>query len=231
VTVRNCFKSESALPDDTDSARGILSGGAISKEIERWQVDVRPRFAKMPSNPPGLEPFHSQADHSPRSPLMFERERTLYKFNLNYLRLLAADLEEADMAAAPFPGANPPVWILGHLAVATDYAGRMLGLETVCPRRWHAQFAPGSKPCDVKEPYPSKAELVAAIENGHRRVAEAAAIATEEAMNQPHSVELLKPTVLKTTGDVLAHLMCTHAAFHTAQLSACRRKAGKGTII
>jgi hypothetical protein len=162
---------------------------------------------------------------------VFERERTLYKFNLNYLCLLAADLEEADMGKSPFPGANPPVWILGHLAVATDYAGRLLGLETACPRAWHKQFAPGSKPADVQEPYPAKAELVAAIENGHRRVAEAAAMATEEAMNQPHSVELLKPTVLKTTGDVVSHLMCTHVAFHVAQLSACRRKAGKAAVV
>jgi hypothetical protein len=166
-----------------------------------------------------------------KEPDVFQRELTLYKFNLNYLRLLAADLDEADMGASPFPGANPPVWILGHLAVATDYAGRLLGLETACPRAWHKQFAPGSQPADVKEPYPLKAELVAAIENGHRRVAEAAAVATDEAMNQPHAVELLKPTVLKTNGDVLAHLMCTHAAFHTAQLSACRRKAGKAAVI
>jgi uncharacterized damage-inducible protein DinB len=63
------------------------------------------------------------------------------------------------------------------------------------------------------------------------RVAEASIAATEEAMNHPHVVELLKPTVLKTNGDVLAHLMATHAAFHTAQLSACRRKAGKAAVI
>lgn len=162
---------------------------------------------------------------------MFERERTLYKFNLNYLRLLATDLEDADLGISPFPGANPPVWILGHLAVATDYAGRMLGLETVCPRRWHVLFAPGSKPVDVPQPYPTKAELIAAIENGHQRVAEASMAASEEAMSQPHPVELLKPTVLKTLGDVVSHLMCTHVAFHTAQLSACRRKSGKAALV
>ncbi len=50
-------------------------------------------------------------------------------------------------------------------------------------------------------------------------------------MEQPHAVEILKPTNLKTNGDVLAHLMCTHMAFHIAQLSACRRKSGKGPIV
>jgi hypothetical protein len=162
---------------------------------------------------------------------VLERELTLYKFNLNYLRLLAADLDEATLSEAPFEGANPPVWILGHLAVATDSAARILGLERACPREWHVWFGPGSKPGNLKPPLPTKNELMAAIENGHRRVAEAAPGASAELLNQPHAVELLKPTVLKTYGDVLGHLMCTHPSFHIAQLSACRRKAGKGPVV
>ena len=78
---------------------------------------------------------------------------------------------------------------------------------------------------------PTKIDLLAAIENGHRRVSEAAPGASGEVMNVPHAVELLKPTNLKTNGDVLAHLMCTHIAFHLAQLSACRRKAGKAPVV
>ncbi len=162
---------------------------------------------------------------------MFERELTLYKFMLNYLRLIAADIDEKDMGAVAFDGANPPVWILGHLAVGTDFAARQLGLEAVCPRSWHAQFSPGSQPSALKPPLPTKIELLAAIENGHRRVSEAAPKASSEAMNKPHNIELLKPTNLATVGDVLAHLMTTHVSFHIAQLSACRRKAGKGPIV
>ncbi|HEY2893745.1 MAG TPA: DinB family protein, partial [Pirellulales bacterium] len=150
---------------------------------------------------------------------MFERELTLYKFNLNYLRLLAADLEEDNLGKAAFPGGNPPVWILGHLAVATDYAGRLLGLRPECAREWHTQFAPGTKSADVVAPYPSKGDLLGALEAGHRRVSEAVPSASSEALSQPHNVELLKPTVLKTFGDVLAHLMTTHEAFHISQLS------------
>ncbi len=54
---------------------------------------------------------------------------------------------------------------------------------------------------------------------------------TPEVLDAPHAIELLKTTVLKTNGDVLAHLMTTHESFHLAQLSACRRKAGKGPVI
>ncbi len=65
---------------------------------------------------------------------MFERELTLYKFQLGYLKMVAADLDESAMTVPPFEGANPPVWILGHLAVSMDFAARMLGQPTACPR-------------------------------------------------------------------------------------------------
>jgi hypothetical protein len=162
---------------------------------------------------------------------VFERELTLYKFNLNYLRMLTADFGESNLGVAPFAGANPPVWILGHLAVATDFAAKMLGLDAVCPKKWHVMFAPGSKPSELKPPLPTKTELLAAIESGHRRVSDAAPKASSDAMDKPHSIELLKTTVLTTVGDVVAHLMCTHESMHIAQLSACRRKAGKGPIV
>ena len=162
---------------------------------------------------------------------MFERELTLFKFQLGYLKMVAADLDESAMTVAPFEGANPPVWILGHLAVSTDFAARMLGQPAACPRKWHVQFAPGSKSSELPDPLPTKEELMTVIETGARRVAEAAASAPPELANQPHAVEILKSTNLKTNGDVLAHLMCTHMAFHIAQLSACRRKTGKGPIV
>ena len=162
---------------------------------------------------------------------MFEQLGTLQEFQLGYLKMLAVDLDDADLGVAPFPGANPPVWILGHLAVATDYAGRMLGLRPECPREWHKYFAPGTSPAEVPQPYPTKAELMAAIENGCRRCIAALPSADVEALNQPHAVELLKRSNLKTNADVLCHLMATHPAFHVAQLSACRRGKGMGPVI
>jgi len=162
---------------------------------------------------------------------VLERELTLFVFNRNYLRVLAADLDEAALNVAPFEGANPPAWILGHLAVSTDFAARLLGQQRACPRDWHVKFAPGSKPADLQPPLPTKSELVEAIENGCRRVIDAVPGASADVLSQPHAIELLKSTVLKTNGDVLAHLMCTHFSFHLAQLSACRRKSGKGPII
>ena len=162
---------------------------------------------------------------------MFEQLPTLYEFQLRYLQLIAADLHDDDLGSAPFPGANPPVWILGHLAICTDYAAGLLGEKPQCPRPWHKYFAPGTSPAEVPQPYPTKAELLAAIKNGHERASAALATADLEALNQPHSIELLKPTNLKTNADVLCHLMATHPAFHVAQLSACRRGKGLGPVV
>lgn len=156
---------------------------------------------------------------------------TLYDFQLGYIKMIVKDLDDEDLGTTPFAGANPPVWILGHLAVCTDYAARLLGERPVCPREWHKQFAPGTKPAEVAQPYPSKRDLVGAIINGHERVATALQNADLAKLNEPHAVELLKASNLKTNADVLAHLMTTHPAFHVAQLSACRRGKGLGPVI
>lgn len=163
---------------------------------------------------------------------MFERECTLYAFVLGYAQRLVADLDEAEMAVQPAPGMNPPAWILGHLAIATDYALRLLGEATACPRDWHVRFGPGSVPPADPAAYPSKAELMAALERGHERVDTAARRATPERLEQPHGVEIafLKEP-LPTVGDLLAHLMTTHEAAHLGQLSAWRRLQGKPGVL
>jgi hypothetical protein len=162
---------------------------------------------------------------------MLERELTLYKFMWGYLRAVVTDIDEAAMGTSVFPGANPPVWILGHLAVASDAALRIMGKPPACSPEWHAQFAPGTNPANVKQPYPSKNELVDAVGRGYRRVTEAAETVSAETLNQPHEISILKATNLSTNGDVIAHLMSTHMALHVAQLSACRRHAGKAPIV
>lgn len=158
---------------------------------------------------------------------MFENELVLYDFTLASAQTLAADIPESEMNVAPFPGANPPVWILGHLAICTDFAAKLLGLSRECPREWHLMFGPGSKPAELSGTLPSKAELLAALARGHERVAPAARSADAAAMAQPQTFEILKGTPMQTVGHVVAHLISTHEAFHLAQLSACRRKLGK----
>lgn len=160
---------------------------------------------------------------------MFEREITLYAFNLAQLQRVAADLVEESLDEQLAPGLKPARWVLGHLAIATDLALRCLGQAEHCPRPWHEAYGPGSA-LGQPGPKPTKAELVAAIEAGHGYVSAAAPQADPEQMNSPHKVPILRGTPLVTWGDVVGHLMTTHAAFHISQLSACRRQAGHAPL-
>lgn len=162
---------------------------------------------------------------------MFEIETKLYRFMSKYCHSLVADIDDAQLAEQPYPGANPPGWILGHLAICTDFAVQLLGGRIACPKEWHRMFSPGTTPPQDRAAYPSKAELVEAYERGHERVIEAVGGASEEALNAPHSVEILRGTPLETVRDVIAHLMTTHEATHLGQLSAWRRQLGFGAIL
>lgn len=162
---------------------------------------------------------------------MFDRERLLYAFLLDYIRASVADIGEDELTHQATPGTNPPVWILGHLALATDYALKTLGEPTQCPRAWHASFGPGTKPLADQKVSPTKAELLAAIEKGHELVSAAAATADPARMDEPHSIPFLKQSKLQTNGDLLAHLLTTHEALHIGQLSVWRRATGRPPLV
>ena len=157
---------------------------------------------------------------------MFARESRLYRFNLNMGQRLAADVRPDQLALEHASGVHSPLWVLGHLAVATDYAAQILGLERALPRRWHACFGPGSPSLPEKAHRPEKDQLVQAFVGGHERVLAAVAVADESRLVAPHDVAFLAGTPIETLADLLAHLMTTHEAFHLGQLSSWRRTMG-----
>lgn len=158
---------------------------------------------------------------------MFDRERTLYAFLLGYARSLAGGIDDARMADQPAPGVNHPAWILGHLAIGTDYALQLLGRPTACPGAWHDRFGPGSSPSPDRSLYPSRDDLLEALARGHSAVEGASASADPGRMADRHALDLkFLKDALPTVGDVVSHLMTTHPAVHLGQLSAWRRLAG-----
>ena len=161
---------------------------------------------------------------------MFEREAVLYEFVLGYVQRLTADIDDAQLGWSPQPGVHSAAWILSHMAIATDYALMNLGQKPALPKEWHKRFGPGSPELATGEARPSKSELLAAIAAGHARVSEAVKSARPEQLQGPHPVKVLDGTPIKTVEHLIAHLMTTHAAAHTGQLSFWRRCAGKPAL-
>ena len=95
---------------------------------------------------------------------MFDRELTLYAFNLWYGQHLVADIPDEQLAEQPAEGCNHPAWVLGHLAAIADLGLHLLGKPMVLSPEWHELFDPGSIPSPERSLYPPKAELVATYE-------------------------------------------------------------------
>lgn len=152
----------------------------------------------------------------------------LHQFNLGLLNRLCADLTDADLARSLGPDHHNGHWVLGHLAIAADYALMFVTGSGALPKEWHNAFGPGSKPSDPL-PVNEKAALLRAIAEGHVRVAAAVdALKGDLAMLEvPHGLAWFEGTALKTKRDVVGQLLTTHAGFHTGQMSVYRRAAGK----
>jgi hypothetical protein len=161
---------------------------------------------------------------------MLETECVLNQFMVDYLLMLVADIEESQMDDQPCDGFNPPRWILGHLAVYSDYALRSTGARFQCPKEWHRSFARGSESGQCPVEKPSKSELVSKINVGFEMVRERCQGMDPAQLELPHSVPFLVASPLKTVGHVLAHLMTTHFASHLGQLSAWRRIRGRSPV-
>jgi hypothetical protein len=156
---------------------------------------------------------------------MLDSELKINRFLMGYCRMLIGDIPEERMVEQPLPGVNHPAWILGHLAWSTDRGRWMLGLEPECPSEWTATFGFGSKPSASRGDYPSRDELIAAVEGGFERLREQAAAATPEQLEAPSPNPRTKEA-LPTVQDTVALLLTGHLGAHLGQLSMWRRMIG-----
>jgi uncharacterized damage-inducible protein DinB len=142
-----------------------------------------------------------------------------------------ADIKQEEMDVQPSADVNPPAWILGHLAICTDFALSLLGLPMRLPKNWHEEFGPGSSPKAQQPPYPSREELLTALAAGHAAVVAALPSVDAKTLAAPNPLAMpfLKKT-LPTKGDLLAHLLSTHEAAHLGHLSNWRRQMGRAPL-
>ncbi|QDT14101.1 DinB family protein [Alienimonas californiensis] len=175
-------------------------------------------------------------DPSPADPLRYARR--CYEMHTAYGAALAADLPEERLTERPQPGMNPPVWILGHVAVVGNFSLTVLkglGVEAtpVDLPGWRENFGIGSQPLVYADGFtpPNGEQLRAAVRETHDRVLAAAALVPAAALDEPLPPELERLAGrFPRVGDLLTHLLTTHDAVHWGQLSAWRRAAGLTAI-
>jgi hypothetical protein len=146
-------------------------------------------------------------------------------FLMQYCRRLAGDIADERMAEQPLADVNHPAWILGHLALTADGTLGKLGGQKALPPEWAALFGAGSKPSASRGLYPSRDELLRAVEQSYQQLRQQAAAASSEQLSQPTTSPRMKE-VLPTFTEMLAFVLSGHMGVHLGQLSCWRRMIG-----
>jgi len=164
---------------------------------------------------------------------MIDLVRPVYDFALGYAQKLVADLADDQMCAQPVAGRmmNHPAFLLGHLALVHDSRAGVLSGDpagTALLPEWKELFSMGAKPLADRSRYPSKAELLKALEAAHGRLAAAVAATAPEKLAEP-APEPMRAR-FPTLGHMLLGLMTSHYSSHLGQLSAWRRAMGLPSV-
>ncbi len=148
-----------------------------------------------------------------------------YDFDLSYLKMLLDDIPEEQMCRQPGGMVNHPAWTLPHLVTGSEFAAKLLGLESSMPEDWWTKYGRGSEPVDEASAYPSKAEAMTALEKQHARVSEALEGVDPALLDETMPNEEFRQ-IMPTIGDGLMFLLGTHEAGHLGQITAWRRAMG-----
>jgi hypothetical protein len=152
-----------------------------------------------------------------------------FAYNLDYARRLVADVPDEKMAYQPAPKTNHAIWCVGHLIGGCDFAGSLMGLSPSLPKAWEPLFGWNAAPQPERSAYPSKAEVLQALEAAHAKIADAFAKFPLDKWADPFPIEQFRKN-LPTVGDALVMLLTSHEATHLGQLSAWRRVQGMPSV-
>jgi hypothetical protein len=151
----------------------------------------------------------------------------VYSMNLGFARRLVSDLSDDHMCAQPHGVVNHPAWSLGHLVVASDHLGTLLGLSSEIPAGWSERFKTGGTTSPDKSLFPGKGEILRVLEQQHARLAQALSDADPAFLARPHPNEKRRGH-FPTVGDFAIFLMTAHEMDHLGQIAAWRRAMGLG---
>lgn len=136
----------------------------------------------------------------------------------------AEGITDEQLTTRSSPNSNHAAWILGHLAYANDsFCVKLSGQESVLPKNYESLFGMGSTPTDDAADYPSKAELLEALNKSHEFVVGWFKSLSDEQLASPlpEGMEMFGPNFAS-----LASTMVWHDGLHQGQLIEVRRALG-----
>lgn len=144
---------------------------------------------------------------------------------LGFLHRLLADVPDDWFARQPPGAVNHPAWVIGHLTSSCQAIGGEIGLPPWLDDDWQTRFGTGSTPTDRRHEYPTKAELLATLDDARQRVAARLRRLGESALGQPLPDERYRE-IFPTLGHAVLHILAAHSAVHVGQLTVWRRAVG-----
>lgn len=117
--------------------------------------------------------------------------------------------------------ANSPGWIIGHLILSNRFGTRLLGGSAPTPGDMQT-FGPGSSGDVPADQHKRTSELLDLENQTAQDFHTALKRAQPEHFSAPNPTGILVAE-LPTTGLMLAHLLVSHVALHSGQLSSWRR--------
>jgi hypothetical protein len=145
-----------------------------------------------------------------------------YRHNLDWIHRLVADLNEDQMVCQPGRYVNHPTWTIGHLVHSCEQIGGEMGTAPWLSADWAERFATGSKPVADRNAYSTKAALLLALDDGHRRLSERLALMTPTELHRPLP-DVWYQQVFPAIGYAVLHILVSHTATHIGQITAWRR--------
>jgi len=149
-----------------------------------------------------------------------------FRFNSDFIDILAAGLEEIDWAQSPGGESNPAIWILGHMVSSRRHILRQLGTD-VPAEGYDGLFSMG-KERDREVTYPPAELLMDDYKHTGRRLSDILALVSREQADE--AVEHQAPDG-STTVEGAINFYFFHEVYHLGQLGLIRRVLGKPRFV
>ncbi len=145
----------------------------------------------------------------------------------SFLLASVADIPDERFAEQPPGVPNHAAWTLGHLVYSNQLIGGEMGLQPWLSEEWNwpELFGGGSVPVPTRKTYPSKRELVDAMNDGLSRLTARLAELGDAGLDTDLPDTSYRH-VFPTLGHAVLQVAAAHFGYHLGQLVVWRKAIG-----